>query len=329
MNKRVCRYFAGFMHSQARWLNKMSAEGYRLVRTTLLHYEFEPCSPKEYEYAVEYIGHMTPEHMEEYKSLLEDLGYRSFYKNININYSAGKVYRRPGAEPGGEWGTSETTMNKELLIVEKKKDGTPFELHTTFEDRLLYTLRLRTPWIWFLVFLLILFLIRPSVFMALLVALDFAFVIRIQLEIERLKKVQKQRSGNMTKQKLDKNGIKIILCLLVVAIIVVVRLFVPSYTSVRSCTRIGYIGKENKHQWSGSYQSLNGTMTKKLKPENDTLTVTIETESGDLSITIKDMEDQILFEETNLTSGSHEIDVTGDVIIKITAAKHKGSFTIQ
>ena len=99
----------------------------------------------------------------------------------------------------------------------------------------------------------------------------------------------------MTKQKLDKNGIKIILCLLVVAIIVVVRLFVPSYTSVRSCTRIGYIGKENKHQWSGSYQSLNGTMTKKLKPENDTLTVTIETESGDLSITIKDMEDQILF----------------------------------
>ena len=84
MIKRVCRYFAGFMHSQARWLNKMASQGYRLVRTDLTHYEFEPCSPDEYEYAVEYIGYMTPAHMEEYKTLLEDLGYRTFYKNINI-----------------------------------------------------------------------------------------------------------------------------------------------------------------------------------------------------------------------------------------------------
>ena len=56
MNKKVCRYFAGFMHSQARWLNKMATEGYRLVRTDLTHYEFEPCAPDEYEYAVEYTG---------------------------------------------------------------------------------------------------------------------------------------------------------------------------------------------------------------------------------------------------------------------------------
>lgn len=42
MTKRYCRYFAGFMHSQARWLNKMAAKGYRLVQTDLLHYEFKP-----------------------------------------------------------------------------------------------------------------------------------------------------------------------------------------------------------------------------------------------------------------------------------------------
>lgn len=193
MNKRFFRYFAGFMHSQARWLNKMASQGYRLVRTDLTHYEFESCSPDEYEYAVEYIGYMTPEHMEEFKTLLEDLGYRTFYKNININYSTGKVYWRPGAEKGGEWGTSKTTLNKELLIVEKKKDGTPFELHTTFEDRILYTLRMRTPWIWFLVFFLILFIVRPSFFTALLVTLDLVCIILIQIEIERLKKSAKTK----------------------------------------------------------------------------------------------------------------------------------------
>lgn len=133
----------------------------------------------------------------------------------------------------------------------------------------------------------------------------------------------------MTKQKLDKQGIRIILCIFIIAILVVIRFIAPSYTAIRSCTRIGYIGKENKHQWSGRYHSLNGTMTKRLNPNNDTLTVTVETESGDISLTIKDIEDQILFEETTLASGNYEIDVTGDVIIKITATKHKGSFDIQ
>jgi len=133
----------------------------------------------------------------------------------------------------------------------------------------------------------------------------------------------------MTKQKLDKQGKGIILCIFIIAILAVIRFLAPNYTAVRSCTRIGYIGKEGKHQWSGRYQSLNGTMTKRLKPNNETITVTVETESGDLSIIIKDTEDHILFNETSLAAGTYQIDVTGDVIIKITASKHKGSFLIQ
>ena len=48
------RFFAGFMGSQARWLNSMAQKGYRLIRTGKLEYEFEECESGKYIYTVEY-----------------------------------------------------------------------------------------------------------------------------------------------------------------------------------------------------------------------------------------------------------------------------------
>ena len=53
------------------------------------------------------------------------MGYSVFYKNINLNYSVGKVRWRPWAEIGGRIATNTTTFNRELLIVEKENDGKP------------------------------------------------------------------------------------------------------------------------------------------------------------------------------------------------------------
>ena len=46
MSKKKYRYFFSFLEGQERWLNKMAGEGYRLVRTAKLMYEFEPCVPE-------------------------------------------------------------------------------------------------------------------------------------------------------------------------------------------------------------------------------------------------------------------------------------------
>lgn len=43
--------------------------------------------------------------------------------------------------------TSQTTYNRELLIVEKENDGKPFELHTSWEDRVEYYRSIRNPWL--------------------------------------------------------------------------------------------------------------------------------------------------------------------------------------
>ena len=46
------RYFGGFLISQEKWLNKMAQKGYRLVKVGKLLYEFESCTPGQYQYAV-------------------------------------------------------------------------------------------------------------------------------------------------------------------------------------------------------------------------------------------------------------------------------------
>lgn len=142
------RYFAGLLDTQARWLNRMSQQGLRLVKTGMLSFTFAPCEPGAYTYCVEYVGHLSQRKAENYKAFLEEMGYRVFFKNLNLNYAVGKVYLRPWAEKGALVGTSGTTLNKELLIVEKPDDGLPFQLHTTYEDKIRYLKHLRSPWLW-------------------------------------------------------------------------------------------------------------------------------------------------------------------------------------
>lgn len=193
MSKKCYRFYAGLLRSQTRWLNRMAAQGYRLIRTGKTDYEFEPCKPNEYEYCVEYIGGKSYEHAKEYKHFLEDMGYRTFYKNINLNYSAGKVYLRPWAEKGSKIGTASTTLNKELLIVEKKNDGTPFELHTTYEDQLKYMKSLRKPWLVMLGIFLIFWLMWRFLVFGIFTLLFLIPVVLYQIEIIKLGKEAKTK----------------------------------------------------------------------------------------------------------------------------------------
>ena len=153
MSKKCYRFFGGLLNAQAKWLNKMSEKGYQLVRTGTLLYEFEKCKPDEVTYCVEFIGEKSKENATDYADFLEDMGYKVFFKNINLNYSVGKVRWRPWAERGGRIATNTTTFNREILIVEKTNDGKPFELHTSYDDKEKYYRNLRNPWL----FLLLLF----------------------------------------------------------------------------------------------------------------------------------------------------------------------------
>jgi hypothetical protein len=134
MSLKKYNFFLGFLDTQEKWLNKMAMKGYRLVRTTKVMYEFEPCKVGEYQYLVEFVGDKSYNESKKYREFLEELGYRTLYKNINMNFSIGKVRWRPWAKGMGQIATNSGTFNKELLIVEKQNDGKTFDLHTSAID---------------------------------------------------------------------------------------------------------------------------------------------------------------------------------------------------
>lgn len=193
MSKTCYRFFGGLLNTQADWLNKMSEKGYRLIRTDKMRYEFEEGTPNEVSYCVEFIGEKSKESAEEYSRFLEDMGYKVFFKNINLNYSIGKVRWRPWAERGGRIATNATTFNRELLIVEKENDGKPFELHTSYEDKESYYGNLRKPWLFLLLMFAMVAVAKHSVIFGVLalIALIPALIYQVQiLNIRREAKIQ-------------------------------------------------------------------------------------------------------------------------------------------
>lgn len=188
MRKKYYRFFGGLLLTQENWLNKMSASGYRLTNATKAMYEFEKCDAGQYQYKVEYIGQKSKQSADDYVHFLEDCGYQVFFKNINLNYSVGKIIVRPWAEKGGRIASNATTFNRELLIVEKKNDGKPFELHTTYADQKKYYQAMRKPWLFLFIVSAILGIIMHSCVWAILGLISLIGIIIFQIELSKLKK---------------------------------------------------------------------------------------------------------------------------------------------
>lgn len=193
MIKKCYRFYGGMMRSQEKWLNKMAASGYRLIRTGKLLYEFDECELKEYQYCVEFIGNKSKDSVNDYINFLEDFGYQVFFKNINLNWNVDRAELRPWAEKGGRIATNSTTLHRELLIVEKKNDGKPFELHTTYEDKIWYYKQLRKPWLYMLLVYGMLGVFLKSWVWIIFAVISVIGLIVLQVELAKLRKQEKSK----------------------------------------------------------------------------------------------------------------------------------------
>lgn len=193
MSKKCYRFFGALLTAQNNWLNKMSKKGFRLTRAGKLLYEFEPCAPEQYQYQVEFVADKSKDHTEDYVHFLEDIGYRLFFKNINLNYSVGKIRWRPWAEQDGKITTNKTTFNHELLIVEKINDGKPFELHTTYEDKAQYCRQLQKPWLFLFIATAIMGIIMRAWIWGIISAVPFIVLMVYRIEHMRLQRLSKEK----------------------------------------------------------------------------------------------------------------------------------------
>lgn len=171
----------------------MSEKGYRLVRTGKILYEFKKCNPNKVLYCVEFIGEKSKESAKDYSGFLKDMGYKVFSKNINLNYSVGKVRWRPWAENGGRIATNATTFNRELLIVEKENDGKPFELHTSYEDKEKYYYNLRNPWLFLLLMFALFAIAKHSIIFGVFALIALIPSLTYQIQIIKIRRESKTR----------------------------------------------------------------------------------------------------------------------------------------
>jgi len=73
------------------------------------------------------------------------MGYKTFYKNIYVSLYFG-IKWRPWGEGAGQ--PAHGAFQKEFIIVEKKKDGKPLELHTDLTDALTLYRKIRIGIFW-------------------------------------------------------------------------------------------------------------------------------------------------------------------------------------
>lgn len=156
MSKRYLRYFFDALDGQQKWLNQMAKKGYRLVKTTNLTYQFVECQPMEYQYRVEFVADKYHRELKDYEEFLANMGYITMEKNMNLHYGIGKVKWRPWLRKGTMVATSPGNYNKELLIIEKKNDGTPFAMHTDHADIVSYLSKIRNTYLWSFLLLILL-----------------------------------------------------------------------------------------------------------------------------------------------------------------------------
>lgn len=101
--------------------------------------------------------------------------------------------------------------------------------------------------------------------------------------------------------------------------------------TIRSGTRVMYIGNEGRNYWSGNYQYFDGFQQRNfwVEEDEDSIRMTVTTEEGTIAIEIKDSKGNVIFSETNMGSGEYEVEASGKVTIRIEAEEHKGSFDIS
>ncbi len=187
MEKIYHRFFAGLLLSQEKWLNKTARGGYRLKSTDKTTCTFEE-SADEWEYRVEYVDYMPKGEADGYVGFLRELGYEVFFKNINLNYSMGKVYFNPFNKKCNRLVSDATNLNREILIVGKRKDSKPFQLRTSNDDKIRYFLALSYPWFGFTAAFAVTAVIMKSAVMAAVAGVFLITTIIIIINLLRLKK---------------------------------------------------------------------------------------------------------------------------------------------
>lgn len=116
---------------------------------------------------------------------------------------------------------------------------------------------------------------------------------------------------------------------LLIAILLGSQLF--GLTARGSGLRVGYSDSYDGHSWEAKYLLHTGFRERTVNVDNQpgSLHLVVTTESGTFGVTITDMSGNVIHKEEYSDSQELDIDIPGKVIVRVTGAGHKGSFSIR
>ena len=325
----------------------MAAKGWRLVKCGQLTYVFERCEPGEYEYAVEFVADKSYTKAREYKAFLESMGYKTFYKNIIVGIYFGSIKWRPWGEGAGQIATAPGSLQKELIIVEKKKDGKPFVLHTDLTDLLTVYRKIRTAYFWYagglfafaLIFLIDAVLMKSGYWAlgALLFgALGFLRLIPGLKTSQKVRRLKEEAVTNEYEAPSMKNrGLKIIGAVAIPVMLATLVIGASHISDVQYSTVIGKIETSWGKHWNVSYHKLSGHKQRRvsLKEGTHTFTIEITTKSGDLDLSITGQDGTEYYRGSKLPTSTFEVPVDlaakDKLTLRVDANGHSGGFKIK
>lgn len=131
-----------------------------------------------------------------------------------------------------------------------------------------------------------------------------------------------------------KNKTKNLISVALIVITVVTLIAIANFLGIgtmRSATAIGYVSNDGWRNWSASYTMLDGTLTHTIRPKDtqEKIHVEVVTEDGSISIEMKDADGNVIFDEDNIETSTFDVNLSGKVVVRIEADKHKGSFNIE
>ncbi len=349
MTKRVFRYFFDFTEGQEKWLNEMAAKGWRLVKCGQLAYEFESCGPGEYQYAVDFVADKTYGKSRDYKAFLESVGYKVFYKNVNVGIFVGKVKWRPWGDGAGQIATYPGNLQKELVIVEKKSDGKPFQLHTNLTDALPVYHKTRLSYFWSfgnmlaLMLLLLFYALRLNylpmavggLVCGVLGCLWLAPALRLSKKIKALK--EEAQTHEYEAPLRIKTISKIITAVAAPVLIVslILGLLYAYGQPADSYVARGMVQQSYGSRWYASYHYLDGNRQRRITLHEGAheFTVEITTNSGELTLSITGSDGTAYYKGSALatTIFTVEADIPKEdtLTIRVDAKEHSGGYDLQ
>ena len=117
---------------------------------------------------------------------------------------------------------------------------------------------------------------------------------------------------------------------LILALIVVARVAFPG--AFRSGVRIGFVGNDSLHSFTGKYVKLTGTSTHTISPSKDSSVIHCEftSESGTLHVEITEKDSETVICDRDITEDTElDVQATGKVKIKLSTEGHKGSYSFK